>query len=174
MKQVIEGTDKKLLMVSRSGEVRLGSYDVRHMIARFFDTSRFQSRLPDMLDRWIAYERSHLEDESDVPSPSIPLTINKRDRKLTVRFIWGGKNAEQDILLLEEGPNVHNTGLENEAGLTGRETEILGWLSQGKTNAEIGRALSISPRTVKKHLENMYRKLKVHGRGTAVARFYHL
>jgi DNA-binding CsgD family transcriptional regulator len=88
--------------------------------------------------------------------------------------MWGGKTAGQDMLLLEEEPGGHNAGIPDEFGLTRRETEILAWIAQGRTNAEIGLGLSISPRTVKKHLENIYSKLQVHGRGTAVARFYRL
>ena len=38
------------------------------------------------------------------------------------------------------------------------------------TNAEIGVALSISPLTVKKHLEHIYTKMQVRRRGAAVAR----
>lgn len=56
------------------------------------------------------------------------------------------------------------------AGLTPREAEVLGWVSRGKTNAEIGAILWISPGTVRKHLENAYRKLGVRTRTAAVAR----
>lgn len=50
------------------------------------------------------------------------------------------------------------------AGLTRREAEILGWLSEGKTNTEIAALLGISPRTVEKHCENLFAKLGVESR----------
>jgi DNA-binding CsgD family transcriptional regulator len=174
MKRVIEGTGSRLLTVNRSGDVEMASDDVWRTIARFFNVSYFQKTLPDMLKSWIVYERARFSDESDVPSPSIPLVINNLHRKLTIHLMWGGKTAGQDMLLLEEEPGGHNAGIPDEFGLTRRETEILAWIAQGRTNAEIGLGLSISPRTVKKHLENIYSKLQVHGRGTAVARFYRL
>lgn len=55
------------------------------------------------------------------------------------------------------------------AGLSGREIEILNRVCDGKTNAEIGAALSISPFTVKSHLQRMFRKLGVSTRSQAVA-----
>jgi len=52
-------------------------------------------------------------------------------------------------------------------GLSQREAEILFWTAQGKTNAELGVILDISPATAKKHLENIYQKLAVEGRHAA-------
>ncbi len=43
------------------------------------------------------------------------------------------------------------------------------WLAQGKTNREIGQILSLSPRTVNKHLEQVFRKLGVENRTAAAA-----
>lgn len=51
--------------------------------------------------------------------------------------------------------------------LTPREQEILGLVSDGRTNAEVGRALWVSPDTVKFHLANVYRKLGVCNRSEA-------
>ena len=48
--------------------------------------------------------------------------------------------------------------------LTEREAEILVLIANGRTNREIARDLTISPGTVKKHVENMKSKLGVHRR----------
>ena len=53
--------------------------------------------------------------------------------------------------------------------LTDRETQVLFWLSRGKTNQEIAQILEMSPRTVNKHLEPVFRKLGVENRTAAVA-----
>lgn len=55
-------------------------------------------------------------------------------------------------------------------GLTQREAEVMHWLAGGKTDAEIAALLSISPRTVQKHLEHIYIKLGVETRTAAVMR----
>lgn len=46
---------------------------------------------------------------------------------------------------------------------------MLLWIAQGKTNREIGQILSLSPRTVNKHLEQVFRKLGVENRTAAAA-----
>jgi DNA-binding CsgD family transcriptional regulator len=52
--------------------------------------------------------------------------------------------------------------------LTLRESDVMYWLSCGKTDADIGAFLSISTRTVHKHLEHIYEKLGVETRTAAV------
>jgi transcriptional regulator EpsA len=54
--------------------------------------------------------------------------------------------------------------------LTGREIEILHWVSEGKNNHQIGDVLRISPLTVKNHVQNILRKLEVQNRAQAVSR----
>jgi DNA-binding NarL/FixJ family response regulator len=53
--------------------------------------------------------------------------------------------------------------------LTRREAEVLLWLSAGKSNRDISDILAISPRTVNKHLEQIFVKLGVENRASAAA-----
>jgi DNA-binding CsgD family transcriptional regulator len=55
-----------------------------------------------------------------------------------------------------------------QAGLTGAEVAVLSLLAQGYTAQRMATALQVSPRTVHKHLEHIYRKLEVHDRLQAV------
>ncbi len=57
-----------------------------------------------------------------------------------------------------------------ETHITPRESEVLHWLSGGKTDRDIGDILGISPRTVHKHLQRIYEKLGVETRTAAVVR----
>ncbi len=52
--------------------------------------------------------------------------------------------------------------------LTKREQEILEHISQGKSHSTIADDLFISPKTVRKHIENIYTKLQVHNKVEAV------
>ncbi len=54
--------------------------------------------------------------------------------------------------------------------LTVREIEILKWLYHGKSNVEIGMILTISPLTVKNHVQKILRKLNVLNRTQAVGK----
>jgi DNA-binding NarL/FixJ family response regulator len=49
--------------------------------------------------------------------------------------------------------------------LTAREHEVVLWAVQGMTNKEIGAQLCISAKTVKTHLERVFRKLNLRRRG---------
>ena len=54
-------------------------------------------------------------------------------------------------------------------GLTPRELEVLRLVAAGKTNREIASALVISERTVARHLQNIFAKLRVSSRTAATA-----
>lgn len=53
--------------------------------------------------------------------------------------------------------------------LTGRELEVLRLVAEGHTDREVADILVISPRTVNRHLSNIFVKLDVSGRAAAVA-----
>ena len=54
-------------------------------------------------------------------------------------------------------------------GLTARETEVLTWIAQGKTNYEIGVILGACTGTICKHVEHILCKLDVKNRTSAAA-----
>jgi DNA-binding NarL/FixJ family response regulator len=56
------------------------------------------------------------------------------------------------------------------AGLSAREREVLTLLAEGLSNAEIGRALFISPITVRNHVSSIFAKLQVSNRRQAMLR----
>jgi DNA-binding NarL/FixJ family response regulator len=56
--------------------------------------------------------------------------------------------------------------------LSARETEVLTLLAEGMTNQEIGRALFISPITVRNHLSSIFAKLQVTNRQQAILRVH--
>jgi DNA-binding CsgD family transcriptional regulator len=65
-------------------------------------------------------------------------------------------------------------GSRNASVLSPRELEILDYLVDGWSNAEIASALRISVRTVRFHLEGIYGRLGVSRRGEAVREALHL
>ncbi len=50
--------------------------------------------------------------------------------------------------------------------------EVLRHVAAGKTNREVAEALTISPHTVRRHLENIFSKLGVGSRAAATAHAY--
>jgi HD-GYP domain-containing protein (c-di-GMP phosphodiesterase class II) len=53
------------------------------------------------------------------------------------------------------------------ADLTDREVEVLRLISRGRSNREVAEGLFISPKTVGRHVENLYRKIGVSSRAAA-------
>ncbi|TGD99459.1 response regulator [Methylobacterium nonmethylotrophicum] len=98
-----------------------------------------------------------------------PLTLTLRDgRRLQLSRI--GRVGGDEVLLrltLESGGEIER--LRRVLGLTHREAEVLLWVSRGKASRDIGEILSLSPRTVTKHLEQIYAKLGVENRTSASA-----
>ena len=64
-------------------------------------------------------------------------------------------------------PDFTSTAPLRALGLTEKESEVLLWVAQGKSNAEVALILGISEATVKKHLEHIFGKLGVEKRGAA-------
>jgi DNA-binding CsgD family transcriptional regulator len=58
--------------------------------------------------------------------------------------------------------------LQRRFGLTARESQLLYWLTRGKSNREMGIILGISARTVDKHLQHVFEKMDVGSRHAAV------
>lgn len=54
--------------------------------------------------------------------------------------------------------------------LTERELEVLTYIAVGMKYADAAKELDVSLHTVRRHIENIYRKLNVHSRGAAVAK----
>lgn len=98
-----------------------------------------------------------------------------------LRNAHGAANVRSRLRRLEQraeevGPIRTDALVEDEIpsrlGLTLRQAQVLVLVAEGKTNPEAARLLSISRRTVAKHLEQIYRKLGVNTRAGATAAAY--
>ncbi len=88
-------------------------------------------------------------------------------RRLDIRLI--GKVGAEEYLLSVSSSNTTppEQRLQEAFKLTARQSEVLYWVVNGKSNREIGLILDMSPRTVNKHLELVYDKLGVDNRTSA-------
>lgn len=95
-----------------------------------------------------------------------PFPVNEQ-----LRLQYMGKLGPNEFLLRLAKDSGAETpaAFSSELGLTTREGEVLSWLSKGKTNRDIAQILGLSPRTVDKHLEQIYSKLGVENRTAAAA-----
>lgn len=72
-------------------------------------------------------------------------------------------------VLANEEPDAGCGILRNVPAVTPRELQILNHVKLGKTNLQIAEELSLSPLTVKKHVQRILKKLNASNRGHAVA-----
>ncbi len=82
-----------------------------------------------------------------------------------------GRAASSDILVRVRPMQSETTGafLSRTFNITPREGEVLGWLAQGKSNNDIATILRLSPRTITKHVEQIFTKIGVENRTSAAA-----
>ncbi len=76
--------------------------------------------------------------------------------------------ALKTLKLLRNPMSIENEKDKEDIKLTKRETEVLEHLSKGLNYIQIAENLILSTGTVRKHIENMYRKLQVHNKLEAV------
>ncbi len=81
-----------------------------------------------------------------------------------------GAASQSEFLFRITDLNEEGVGsiLSRALAVTPREGEVLLWLARGKSNADIASILDVSPRTINKHLEQIYKKLGVENRVAAV------
>ncbi|MEW6302299.1 MAG: LuxR C-terminal-related transcriptional regulator [Verrucomicrobiota bacterium] len=76
--------------------------------------------------------------------------------------------TDEMVLVLREEPHALSRDNLKQLGLTDREAEVLYWVAEGKNNPEIAVILDLSPRTVEKHLQNVFAKLGAENRMQAL------
>jgi DNA-binding NarL/FixJ family response regulator len=81
----------------------------------------------------------------------------------------GGRLDPEAVALVIQaaGGVARSPAMANPGGLTDREVEVLRLVARGNTNKQIGAELFISPKTVGRHVENIYIKIGVSTRAGA-------
>jgi DNA-binding CsgD family transcriptional regulator len=156
-----------MIILDGSGFIKQATDKATDWLDQYFVKSTDRDRLPDRLWSWVAYQVSHLTIDSDAVKPFLPLYIEQSDQKLVIRLIVE-PDQNQYMILLEEQTKPSLKSLEL-LGLSQRETEVLQLIMQGKDNKTIATELGIGVSTIRKHLENIYRKFGVQSRTEAIS-----
>jgi len=162
----LEESRRGIVMLRPDGGVRLVTRLAREWLTTYFGHSAVRGKgLPEPLQRWAKLQETPVG-SGDVFAARKPLVIEAEETRLIVRFIPA---RDGGLLLLEQQHTVVQPASLEALGLTRREAEVLVWVTRGKTDAAIGAILSLSPRTVAKHLEHIYERLGVENRSAAAA-----
>jgi DNA-binding NarL/FixJ family response regulator len=120
--------------------------------------------LPDPIPQWLDQAR-----KGKAGSKAAIMTALPGNEALRLQYMGRLGSNEYLLRLAKDSGSETPAEFSSELGLTTREGEVLSWLSKGKTNRDIAQILGLSPRTVDKHLEQIYSKLGVENRTAAAA-----
>ncbi len=163
----LDASGRHLLATDASGRVLWSTPQAAKLLeCTFSDFHGEGFMLPPAVQDWL--EKHVCGSVKSMPD-EIALQPNSSARKL--RFSHVGRLAPNEVLLrlVEGGVDNDNLVLEIKLQLTPRESEVLMWVARGKSNRDIAEILKLSPRTVNKHLEQIYAKLGVENRASAAA-----
>ena len=102
-------------------------------------------------------------------APGTVVRASVRGIDIDLALVESDRPDERLLRLTEVREDGKIAALQKQGSLTRREAEVLLWVSYGKTNKTVSEILGISPRTVNKHLEQVFRKLGVETRAAATA-----
>jgi DNA-binding CsgD family transcriptional regulator len=158
----LESTRLGIVTIDDELKIQVKSPTAIALIRKYFQSK--SDLLPDELNRYIGHSLPKL-DGDEFYLPPAPLEISKLHGRLKIRLTFNS-TMKITILHLEEflvPPIASLIGRQ----LTRREESVLFWITQGKTDGEIGMLLEISVRTVQKHVEHIFDKLGVETRTAA-------
>jgi DNA-binding response OmpR family regulator len=108
--------------------------------------------------------------QQSATSPNAKIALDVGSRRLEISAVSSLGPNEWLFRLTERAAVVEEEVLQRALAISSRESEVLLWVSRGKSNREIGEILTISPRTVDKHIAQIFTKLGVANRASAAAR----
>ncbi|SDA29607.1 two component transcriptional regulator, LuxR family [Methylobacterium sp. UNC378MF] len=154
----LDTAGRTLFAVAEDGSVLWSTPQAGRLLAGLGDDASGARELPARARDWL---------RGCLSGAAQPLTLTDRDgAAFALSFI--GRTPDEILLRLSR--DALAAGVERlraRLPVTGREAEVLLWLSRGKSSRDIGEILGLSHRTVTKHLEGIYAKLGVENRTAA-------
>lgn len=161
----LEKLDRGVIFLSGNGKVQSMTEMAQRWMNEYFGARVGRAdRLPEELERWVKQQKALLGEKDKAPPSREPLVVEREGKHLQVRLV---SEADQSLLIMEESRTTLDPSALEFLGLTRRQAEVLVWITQGKTNAEIGTILGARQRTVEKHTERILQKLSVETRTAA-------
>jgi DNA-binding NarL/FixJ family response regulator len=154
-----------LLAVNRQGRIMWSTPQAQKLLADSLASGGSDELvLPEPLLQWLEQAQKGKGGSKAQAAASFP-----EHPELRLHYVGNAGPNEFLLRLAKDTGAGLPAEFSSELGLTTREGEVLSWLSKGKTNRDIAQILGLSPRTVDKHLEQIYAKLGVENRTAAAA-----
>ena len=160
----LDVSGRYLLAVNSLGKIMWATPQAQKLLSDTLSADSDDVVLPDPIPQWLDQARKGKPGSKAAIMAALP-----GDEQLRLQYM-GRLGANEFLLRLAKDSGTETPAeFSSELGLTTREGEVLSWLSKGKTNRDIAQILGLSPRTVDKHLEQIYSKLGVENRTAAAA-----
>jgi len=161
----LDVSGRYLLAVNSEGKIMWATPQAQKLLSDALSSgSDDDVVLPDPIPLWLDQAR-----KGKAGSKATIMTALPGNDQLRLQFM-GRLGANEFLLRLAKDSGTETPAeFSSELGLTTREGEVLSWLAKGKTNRDIAQILGLSPRTIDKHLEQIYSKLGVENRTAAAA-----
>ena len=166
----LDAAGRHLLAVAPSGRVEWATPQAHQMLKELTGREDELTRMGPELATWIASGT-----EAAPAGQTATMTVALGNGTEVQLHHLGSIGEEEYLFRLTAGDRPDQDAILREHfALTGREAEVLLWIAKGKSNRDIGEILGLSPRTVNKHLEQIYAKLGVENRASAAVRAAHV
>lgn len=158
-REALDSTRQHVLAVNSQGEVLWTTPEARELLAgNDIEVTVGAFLFSGEIKRWLGEQKAAQD-----------LIIHTHQRPVIIRHLKAVHADEHLLRIVDQHQLLDPKVLEGVLPVTKREAEVLLWVAQGKTNREIGEILTLSPRTVNKHLEQIYTKIQVDNRAAATS-----
>ena len=160
----LDATGRFLLALDRAGAVLWSTPQAARLMNQAFPGFESKGFALTTVAHWLDETR-----QQPRPKASPGFTLVEAGHRFDFSYL--GQTGPDEFLLrvTETLPGADEAYLKEHLALTLREADVLLWIGRGKSNRDISDILGISPRTVNKHLEQIYEKLGVENRSSAAA-----
>jgi len=159
VESALDISGQHLITVDCNGYILWGTPQAHALLAKAqIDKPWQDQQLAPQVKRWLA---------AGVQGQQSNLLLENLSYPLELKWVSQQSGSEYLIRLIDGDRPSGSTLLKAKLAVTERESEVLHWIANGKTNREIAEILDMSPRTVNKHLEQLFPKLGVENRTAA-------
>lgn len=157
-REALDSIGRRIVAVNESCNVLWATPQAQQLLMRIGLRTEEGSALPWEVKFWL----------EGAQVPEAPAHIVKRfDREVELRIMEQRPDGVTLIRLIDREAGTQEERLAQAFNISPREAEVLLWLTHGKSNKEIAEILQLSPRTVNKHLEQIFEKLGIENRTAA-------
>ncbi|MCB8878883.1 response regulator [Acidisoma cellulosilytica] len=157
----LDKAGRYLLATDTEGELQWATPQAAGLLARLMPPDEAGAPACPWVAEWLAFSAEQTPGQVAIALGDAPV----------LQFVYVGRMAPDEVMfrIQETRTSTEEAQLRERLGLTAREAEVLLWVGHGKGTRDIAEILGMSPRTVQKHLEQIYSKLGVENRAAAAA-----